>query len=94
MKPRYTFTKPTRAGMYWYLDGPGSSPKILRVYKDRDGYWSVQYDELQVETNTSLSDYSDDDFSGPGTDFIENYHGAWGMPPITPPEPPPADLWP
>lgn len=80
----YTFTTPTRAGMYWYLEGENNLPKIVRVFKDAQGYWSVQYDELQV---SGPYDHYDDEETR-GVDFLDNYEGgAWCGPIPVPPKP-------
>lgn len=84
----YTLVLPSRTGMYWYLEDRESQPKILRVYQDSMGYWSVQYDALQYSPNGYMEEDDDDII---GTDFLENYHGFWAGP-ILPPKEPKIDI--
>lgn len=63
----YTTDTPKRAGFYWYLKDPDCRPSIVRVFKDTDGYWSVQYNQLQVHVE-GWSDEID-----VGVDYLINY---------------------
>lgn len=74
----YTKTPPTVAGMWWHLAEADGDPTIVRVFKDADGYWSVQYDSLHLPAGKDWSDDSlEDGFVGGGTDFLENYRNRW-----------------
>jgi hypothetical protein len=67
MKAVYTPDTPTRPGMYWYLSTPEANPSIVRIFRDTDGYMSVQYDTLQVKVDTW------DEESDVGVDYLANY---------------------
>ena len=77
----YTKTRPTIEGMYWHLADLHGDPAIVRVFKDADGYWSVQYDNLHLRPEIAWSDKAEGtEFEG-GVDFLENYrHGFWAGP--------------
>lgn len=76
MKP-FTQVTPARAGLYWYLDEPDDIAKILRVFKDTYGYWSIQYDNLHITPN-AWGDEEDE--LEMGVDFARNYRGWWSGP--------------
>ena len=86
---RYTFAKPNRAGMYWWLESPTHDPQIIRVFRDNQGYWSYQYDELHLRPPT---DWENDE-RDIGSNFIENVRGAF-CGPIEPPKRPARTDWP
>lgn len=82
----YTTETPKRAGMYWYLEQADSSPKIVRVFKDTDGHWSVQYDKLSVTVDGW------DDEVDVGVDYIMNYRGGFWCRIQPPAKPVPDDM--
>ena len=87
----YTTETPKRAGMYWYLEQADSSPKIVRIFKDSDGHWSVQYDTLQIAAEAN---YDDEGIEEAGIDYLQNWSrpgskGYWCR--IQPPQKPVPD---
>lgn len=79
----YTTVSPSRAGFYWWLDMPKGNPQIVRIFKDAQGHWNVQYDNLQARAEDI--DFFD---AWGGLDYLENYkNGQWAGPIPVPAEP-------